>query len=51
MVQNNLAMKELSIHKQIGMYIKKQGRGTILFPSDLYAFGNAEVVKKVLLRL
>ncbi len=44
-------MKVLSIQKQIEIHIKKLGRGTIIFPSELYAFGNAEVVKKVLLRL
>jgi hypothetical protein len=49
--QNRSQMKELSIHKQIETHIKKLGRGCIIFPTDLYMFGNTEVVKKVLLRL
>lgn len=44
-------MAELSIHKQIQSAIKKKGRGAILSPTDFASFGNAEVVKKVLLRL
>jgi Family of unknown function (DUF6088) len=44
-------MANNSIHKQIEGLIKKRGRGAIVFPVDFADVGNAEVVKKVLLRL
>ncbi|TAD86383.1 MAG: hypothetical protein EAY75_08670 [Bacteroidetes bacterium] len=44
-------MAEQSIHKQIEAWIKKRGRGSILFPQDFYSIGSTEAVKKILLRL
>jgi hypothetical protein len=44
-------MADISIHKKIESRIKKAGRGSIFFPADFADLGNAEVVKKVLLRL